>query len=529
MMSKIRNVLPYVFLFLLTALILNLANPLLDKPSRDGGFFLYAGRQILNGKIPYLDFWDNKGPAIFYINALGLWLGGGSRWGVWAVEFLCLFGTLLILYRALSKHWGFGAALFGVTMAGFGLRVALGYGNYTEEYALLFNVVGIYLFLSMGDSERTYWKYFWIGALFGLSFTFRANNIGGLFGLLIAVFLYDVFKRNASKSLKVVFITLAGFAVPLLLWTAYFAFLGGVKEMIYGSITFNFSYSAAKDREWIELFSGFGRYGMSWYGWVALLAWFTLVLRILMGLVQKKLKFSVLEVFLLVWFPIEVLLSNLSGRSFTHYYISWTLAVAVYAAFVFAEFWQAIFKAFSLQNLADRLDTSTFVALIVVLVIVFPSAGIRYGETVNQLFNRAGALEYIDPISAYIIKNTQPDDFVLTWYPERGINFVSERTSPVKYTNYPLFIDASLTEEIESTYIVGLTTNHPQLIVDCSRDVDAIPSLDPATRKEQFSKPGVKKKMYIHPGMEQIFSFVSENYHMETSIGKCLVFRLNSE
>jgi hypothetical protein len=151
----------------------------------------------------------------------------------------------------------------------------------------------------------------------------------------------------------------------------------------------------------------------------------------------------------------------------------------------------------------------------------------RYGETIGRLFNRAGALEYIDPISVYIIKNTQPNDFVLTWYPERGINFVTRRTSPVKYTNYPLFIDNSLTEEIESTYISGLTTNRPELILDCSRSVDAIPSLDPATRKAQYSTPGVKKKMYIQPGMDQIFSFVSENYHQETSIDNCLIFRLN--
>ena len=48
-MSKVRNALPYLFLVLLTALVLNLANPLFDRPSRDGGFFLYAGNQILQG------------------------------------------------------------------------------------------------------------------------------------------------------------------------------------------------------------------------------------------------------------------------------------------------------------------------------------------------------------------------------------------------------------------------------------------------------------------------------------------------
>jgi hypothetical protein len=529
MISKIRIALPYLFLVLLTALVLNLANPLFDKPSRDGGFFLYAGGQILNGKIPYLDVWDNKGPAIFYINALGLWMGSGSRWGVWAVEFLCLFGTFLIMYRTLSKRWGGGAALFGVTMAGLGLRVALGFGNYTEEYALPFNAAGLYLFLTMVDKEqeRNYWKYFWIGALFGLSFAFRANNIGGLFGILIAVFLFYLFKRNFVETVKIILVTLAGFMVPLLLWTGYFALLGGVKEMIYGSITFNFSYSAAKDRGWLDLFGGFGRYGMSWYGWATLLAWLVLAIRASVSLVQNKLSF--LEIYLLIWFPIEILLSNLSGRNFTHYYSSWALAVAVYCAFLFAEIWRAAFKVSSTQGWTDRMGAFASAALIVLLLVIFPSDRIRYGRTIAQFFNRTGPMEYVDTISAYIHENTTSEDLVLTWYPDRGINFMAGRTSPVKYTNYPLFIDDSLTPEIESTYISGLVTNRPELILDCSRSVDAIPSLDPETRKEQYSTPGIKRKMYIHPGMEQIFSFVSENYQIEATIESCIIFRLNTD
>jgi hypothetical protein len=529
MLVKARLVLQYIFLGSLAALVLDVGNPIFDKPARDGGFFLYAGSQILNGKIPYLDFWDSKGPAIFYTNALGLWLGNGSRWGVWALEFLCILGTLLILHHALSKRWGMGAALFGVTMAGLGLRVALGYGNYTEEYALLFNAAGLYLFLSMVDAEveKNYWKYFWIGALFGLSFTFRANNIGGLFGILVAVFMFYVFKRSFADALKTILITLAGFAVPLLLWTAYFAWLGGVGQMIYGSIIFNFSYSAAKDREWIDLFGGFGRYGMSWYGWLALIGWIALSLRALNSFINKK--SSLFEVFLLVWFPIEILLSNLSGRNFTHYYISWTLAVAIYCAFIFAEAWQAIFKVSSLQGWNDKFGALTSGILIVAMFVIFPSAGTRYGDTISRLFDRTGAMEYVDPISTYVRENTLPRDLVLTWYPEMGISYMTGRASPVKYLYYPLFIEDSLTEEIESTYIAELTTKRPELILDCSRLVDAIPSLDSKARKEQYSTPGVKKKMYIHLGMEQIFSFVSENYHNETSIENCLIFRLNSE
>ena len=519
-MKRLRLVLPYVFLFLLTALVLDLANPFFDKPARDGGFFLYAGQQIVDGSLPYRDFWDSKGPGIFYVNALGLSLGAGTRWGVWFVEFVCIFGALTFLYNRLSKRWGVGAGLFGVMLSGLGLRVVLGYGNYTEEYALLFNAAGLALFLSMVDVERNYWKYLWIGALFGLSFTFRANNIGGLFAILGAVFLFYVFKRKYAEALRIILVTLAGFALPLLLWTIYFAVLGSAGEMFYASILFNFSYSAAKDREWLDIFGGFGRYGMDWYGWFTLAAWFVLILRFLLSFVQRKV--TVFEVFLLIWFPIEIVLSNLSGRNFTHYYISWALAVAVYSAFLFAEFWQLTFKIPASEGWSDGLGSIACASLIVFLFVISPSSWSRYIETI-----RAGGGEYVDPVSAYIRDNTNEDDLMLTWYPEMGVNFMANRASPVKYLYYPLFLEGSLTEEIETRYIEDLTTNPPELILDCSRSVDAIPSLDPATREEQYATPGVKRKMYIQPGMDTIFEFVEANYQLENTIDGCLIFRWN--
>ena len=518
-MTKLRVALPYIFLFLLTALALDLANPFFDKPARDGGFFLYAGNQIVDGKIPYEDFWDSKGPGIFYINALGLLLGGGSRWGVWLVEFICLFGTLWLLYNTLSKRWGMGAALFGATLAGLGLKTVLGYGNYTEEYALLFNAAGLALFLSMVDVERNYWKYIWVGALFGLSFTFRANNIGGLFAIIGAIFLYYGFKRHYAEVLRILLATLAGFALPLILWTLYFAILGDAWEMIYASIIFNFSYSAAKDREWLDIFGGFGRYGMGWVGWFTLLVWFGLVIRALVNFMQRKV--VVFETFLILWFPVEIILSNLSGRNFTHYYISWTLAVAVYSAFAFAEVWQLLFKVPALESWSDNVSVFVSAAIVVMLLIFSPTTWSRYMGTI-----RAGGSEFIDPVSAYIRDNSKPEDRLLTWYPEMGVNFMAGRASPVKYLYYPLFLDGSLTKEIENRYYDDLTTNPPELILDCSRSVDAIPSLDAATREVQYATPGVKRKMYIPPGMDEVFEFVEANYQIENTIDECIIFRL---
>lgn len=520
MTTKIRLALPFIFLLLLTAVVLDLANPFFDAPARDGGFFLYAGGQILDGKIPYRDFWDSKGPGIFYINALGLLIGGGSRWGVWWAEFACLLGMFALLYRTLLLRWGVGAGLFGATLAGVGLKTVLGYGNYTEEYALLFNAAGLALFLSIVDVERNYWKYLWVGAFFGLSFTFRANNIGGLFAVMGAIILYYGIKRHYMEFLRVVLVMLAGFAIPLILWTIYFVMLGIAGEMIHASILFNFSYAAAKDREWLDIFGGFGRYGTGWVGWFTLAAWFVLVFRMLVSFVQRKA--SVFETFLLVWFPVEILLSNLSGRNFTHYYISWTLAVGVYSAFLFAETWQAAFRIHPLEGFGENAGAMLTIALSVALFAFFPSTPGRYIDSF-------GGGEYPDPVSAYIRDNSKPDDLLLTWYPEIGVNFMADRASPVKYVYYPLFLEGSLTDEIESRYLEDLMKTPPQLILDCSRTVDAIPSLDLVTREIQYDIPGVKKKMYIQPGMDEVFEFVQANYQIENTIDECLIFRLNEE
>jgi hypothetical protein len=109
------------------------------------------------------------------------------------------------------------------------------------------------------------------------------------------------------------------------------------------------------------------------------------------------------------------------------------------------------------------------------------------------------------------------------------VNFMSGRASPVKYVYYPLFLEGSLTKEIEHRYLEDLMKTPPQLILDCSRTVDAIPSLDAPTREEQYAMPGVKKKMYIHPGMDEVFEFVEANYRIENTIDECLIFRLNRD
>src|SRR3990172_8300854 len=126
-------------IWLLAVLILP-SNPMDRLPGQDNGVFLYGGQQLLAGKTPYVDFWDHKGPLIFYINALGLLIGSGSRWGVWILEFVFLLLTALGLFRISSERLGFLAGcviiiIFGIQTISKRMASYLTFGPSRSGYA----------------------------------------------------------------------------------------------------------------------------------------------------------------------------------------------------------------------------------------------------------------------------------------------------------------------------------------------------------------------------------------------------------
>src|SRR5215211_9133793 len=98
--SKIKElVLPLGLSIVGTIIALFPSNPNnMTLPSRDSGVFLYVGWRFLNGDIPYRSVWDHKPPLIYFVDALGIALTPGSLWGIWLLQLLFIFFTLLFIY-----------------------------------------------------------------------------------------------------------------------------------------------------------------------------------------------------------------------------------------------------------------------------------------------------------------------------------------------------------------------------------------------------------------------------------------------
>ena len=267
---KLQVVLQIAFIGLLVAIVLAQANPFYQSPNRDGGLFMYMGERILKGDKLYVDIWDNKGPLIFYLNALGLFLGRGLRWGVWGLEFVFIFFASLFGFNLMKKIWGLIPAIFGTWFWLSGLNGLARGGNFTEDYSMLFNFAALYLYWLYLQKRQNKFYPFLIGMTLSLSFLLRANNIGVQFSTILVIILLAIldktYKQNLTDLLWLGLGSLSVFALVAL----YFQSLGTLNEMIVAGYTYNFFYSSGGIKI-LELARSFTR-GANLLGYIFIIA-----------------------------------------------------------------------------------------------------------------------------------------------------------------------------------------------------------------------------------------------------------------
>ena len=206
--------------------------PISPYYGNDSAFFLLMGKGVTQGKIPYLDLYDQKGPMIFYVNALG-YLLTGDRYGIFLMQIVNLTAACLIVYR-LARFWLRSGASLAVVAAYLFVYVGtVQDGNMTEEWSQLFLLLPMYLslrFLKSGASvsEHPKWYSFVYGVCFGVLLMFRVTNAAPVGGLILAYIILFCREKKVGQ---------------LFLHAAIVLWVGAFDLFIYASITHNFFYA----------------------------------------------------------------------------------------------------------------------------------------------------------------------------------------------------------------------------------------------------------------------------------------------
>lgn len=516
-MARIKSLLVLSLTALLLALamlvVLRRANPLFNFPALDNGFYLYFGQQLLAGKKVYVDMWESKPPGIFYVDMLGLWLAHGSRWGVWALEFVALFFSAAASFLTLKKQNGLLPALTATLAWVWALNPILQGGNFTEEFSLPLNFLALLAFQTSLQKPAKKWPNLLIGLTFAGSFIFRPNNTGVQMAIVFAWLISALLEKDHKQLIQRLLWSGLGAVFALGLVSVYFISQGNFTGMVNASLFYNFAITSHRSGFVDTLLSGIQRTGIP--AGFAFLGYILVISRVI-----EKQRASDWDLFLLVLWPLETILSGLSGRGYDHYFIPWMVTLAALIAILI----ELTFPA--LSRFAGRNALSTVTVFLLVGIFLSQAVLAEYGQSFQRIaFDRQAGIEIDHPVAAYLRKNSQPADTVLIWGGRLAFNFLSRRSAPTAYVFYPLFLDVPFSQQISDQFYSDLVTKKPVLIVDTALiNQDIVPALDPAIRKEQFKSGQLWPT--LPKNINSVLNFIDENYQLVETIDHYPIYRL---
>ena len=521
----VEIVLAGLLVALLSFYALELANPQLYAPGRDGGFFMYVGQQLARGSTLYTQLWDSKGPLIFWINALGMG-ASGNRWGLFLLEFGFMAIWLGLAYYILRRQFGVYAAILGTICGAFCFKLAIGLGNFTEEYSLLFTwlSLGAFAWLLVRPKCR-FWPFVLIAASMVLSFLLRANNTGTQAAVVLAA-LSIAIKRDGFKPLGKAFAgLLTGALLVFLPVIVALALRGNLRAMWEASFVYNFAYSVSGGEKAqtlavinASLLPGMKLFGA--WGWFIGLGWLIALARVWRN--RSTLQAAPWALLAAFAFPIEVIFSSISGRQFTHYFICWVPVTMLLTAITIDFFLEDLIRldlASKLKQIKAPLLLLTSIAALLFCYFNPICRTARSSAAAILLPNRDN--EFRSVLAKRVAELSDPGDRVLVFAGQAGINVMAERDSIDAALFYPAINNSPIGLSVQAEYFETLKAQMPRLILDGHQLYpQQLPAIDPEERAKQDFQ------VDFSANLPEVLAWINEHYTLVQGLEDYLIFRL---
>ncbi|MCR5686957.1 MAG: hypothetical protein K6G58_02945 [Lachnospiraceae bacterium] len=211
----------------------------------DASFFTLVGRGILNGRIPYRDFFDLKGPYFFFIQAAGQ-LMAHDRLGAFLIQIPFAFASVILIYEICLLFISKKKALFVLAVYLWGNITTLWGGNTLEEFALPLSLACLYAILYVvrqkgSFNDVPFMTVAVLGLCLGVDVFSKISVSAPILGIAAAVLFGNLASRSIGKFFRNMLALLLGLlaaAGPVIL---YFGLNGALSDMIFCVFSLGFS------------------------------------------------------------------------------------------------------------------------------------------------------------------------------------------------------------------------------------------------------------------------------------------------
>lgn len=478
-------------------------------PSYDYSIFSYIGQQIRNGKIPYLEIWDHKPPMVFYLDAFGLFLADGSLTGIWLLELFALFTGAFILFKLLSRFFPESITLSAVILIILHYVRVFDFGNYTEEYALFFQILALGLFFSRFWKTRPFLSGLTSGLLCGLAFTCKQNTIGiWVTFSIMEILSWIQWKKDRKEIIHRWIFFLFGLIAINGIWAFYFWNKGALQEYWDVAFLYNLIYSeqSAANRWATGLTTLTFLPGISIFLSSGFLSWLIVFIRFLNSLRMKSGSFfgSIENPPILLWaflsLPIELLLAGLSGMNYQHYFILCFPPVCVLVI------WLGM-RIYDFLNTNMKTQTAVFLVILLFIVTSIPIVSLyreNYNPRMPSVYTKT---------ADFLKENTNKTDPVIIWGGGLASYVLAERSAPTRFFNVrPLYLFPGYVQEKQwSQFLYDLKQNPPRFIIYTNESYLA---------KIPFSDSGFCSELNLADYQLETYNFLCQNYQYRETINE---------
>lgn len=466
-------------------------------PGTDAGVYLYAGQQLLHGVAPYRGVFDNKGPLLYLTNAVGLILGGGSFWGVFALEYGLLAASTVLLFRVLRRRVGW--LLAGLAILFFVLAVPhIVSGDHEEEYGVVLQCCALFALARRPGAARATATWVAVGAAGAGALLLKPTDCGlwvalAICGLATARGRRGVAGRAAAGAA-------AGAALVIGPVLVYLALVGAVGAFGAAYIGFNVLYVGGHTLGDRLASLAFDASRISYAATAAVAVAWALTTRRLFAARRAGVT-DTLALLAVVWLPVEIALSATSGYSRLQYAFPWLLPATLLLGLALVDLYGLAGRAVGARASAPRPPAPASAparrTLRLAVVTTAALAALALGGLVMPaealLHNLAGGVvhahrwEAVRPQArreaSFVDARTRAGSYVLVWggY-DATVNFLADRRSPSRYVmQLALYFPGYAPREVP-VFLREIETHRPALVLDTSPSYGlawgtAVPSL----------------------------------------------------
>lgn len=212
----------------------------------DASFFTLVGRGICEGKVPYRDFFDLKGPYFFFVEALGQ-LMAHDRLGAFLIQIPFAFASLVLLYEICLLFISKKKAIFVLIVYLWGNITTLWGGNTLEEFALPLSLACLYIVLrhivkdKKTFDEIPFLTITLLGVCLGIDILSKISVGAPVLGVIAAILFHNITSKDIKRLLLNILYIILGVAVAALPVIIYFGANSALSDMFYCVFKLGFS------------------------------------------------------------------------------------------------------------------------------------------------------------------------------------------------------------------------------------------------------------------------------------------------